>query len=262
MSDNCRPIGFFDSGVGGISVLKTAYKLMPEENYIYYGDNANAPYGEKSEDEIKSLSLAAGRFLFDRGVKAIVIACNTATSASVKLMREEFNIPVISMEPAVRPALSRLKGGKILVLATSATVTQQRYLSLLDRLGAKDKTINVGCSGLVEMVESSQTSEREIHAYLASHLPDQTDVKIDAVVIGCTHYSFVSNEIKSYIDKAYFTDCSVFDGKDGTAAQLRRILDENGLRCSDCRGGAIQFFTSGGDAQLIRFHELFDNYMP
>jgi glutamate racemase len=260
MSDNCKPVGFFDSGVGGISVLKTAYKLMPDENYIYYGDNANAPYGEKSEDEIKSLSLAAGRFLFDKGVKAIVIACNTATSAAVKRMRDEFNIPVISMEPAVKPALGALKGGKVLVLATSATVSQQRYLSLLDRLNAKDCTINVGCNGLVEMIESAHTSESEIHEYLSRRLSHIKDEKIDAVVIGCTHYSFISNEIKSYIDKAYSTDCSVFDGKEGTAAQLRRILDENGLRCAKPGQGTVEFYSSGD--QISKFRELFDNYTP
>lgn len=260
MSDNCRPVGFFDSGVGGISVLKTAFTLMPGENYIYYGDNANAPYGEKSEDDIKSLSLAAGRFLFDKGVKAIVIACNTATSAAVKLMREEFNIPVISMEPAVRPALSAAKDGKILVLATAATVTQQRYLSLIDRLGANDRTISVGCSGLVEMIEKGQTGEREVHEYLKKRLSGIKDVKIDAVVIGCTHYSFVSGHIKSYIDKTYSADCGVFDGKEGTAAQLRRILDENDMRCQS--GGGINFFSSGGDGCIRKFHEMFNGYKP
>ena len=261
MSDNCRPVGFFDSGVGGISVLKTAFKLMPDENYIYYGDNANAPYGEKSEDEIKSLSLAAGRFLFDKGVKTIVIACNTATSAAVKRMREEFNIPDISMEPAVRPALSAVKGGKILVLATSATVTQQRYLSLLDRLGAKDNTISVGCNGLVEMIESAHTSESEIHEYLSNRLSHIKDAKIDAVVIGCTHYSFISKEIKSYIDKTYSTDCSVFDGKEGTAAQLHRILDESGLRCTKSGQGSVRFYSSG-EGQISKFIKLFDSYTP
>ena len=126
MSGNCRPIGFFDSGVGGISVLKTAWRLMPYENYIYYGDNINAPYGEKTEEQIKALSLAAGGFLFAKGVKAIVMACNTATSAAVKIMREKYNIPVVSMEPAVKPALLASGEGKVLVLATPATVTQAR----------------------------------------------------------------------------------------------------------------------------------------
>jgi glutamate racemase len=260
MTDNCRPIGFFDSGVGGISVLKTAFTLMPDENYIYYGDNANAPYGEKSEDEIKSLSLAAGRFLFDKGVKAIVIACNTATSAAVKLMREEFNIPVISMEPAVRPALAEAGNGKILVLATAATVSQQRYLSLLERLGAGDRVISVGCSGLVEMIENGQTGREDIHEYLASRLSGLDNIKVDAAVIGCTHYSFVSGEIKSFIDKAYSTDCRVFDGKEGTVAQLRRILKENGLRSGSSSKGSIQFFSSGGDAQISRFREIFNGY--
>ena len=131
MPKDCRPIGFFDSGMGGISVLKTAYQKMPNENYIYYGDSANAPYGNKTEAQIKKLSLDAGKALFDMGVKAIVMACNTATSAAVILMREKYNIPVISMEPAVRPALAASAKGKVLVLATPATVSQSRYLGLL-----------------------------------------------------------------------------------------------------------------------------------
>lgn len=262
MTNNNKPIGFFDSGVGGISVLKTAFLLMPFENYIYYGDNANAPYGEKSENEIKELSLAAGRFLYNKGVKVIVIACNTATSAAVNKMREEFNIPVISMEPAVRPALGEVKDGKILVLATAATVSQERYLSLLERLNAGNKVISVGCSGLVEMIEGGETSQEKIDAYfdkLLSHIRQQ---KIKAAVIGCTHYSFVHKEIKSYIDRAFNADCLIFDGKDGTSRRLRSVLQEKSILRSDLDKGSVQFFTSGQDKLLKEYREIFDNYHP
>ncbi len=262
MSDNCRPIGFFDSGVGGISVLKTAFLLMPSENYIYYGDNANAPYGERSECEIKELSLAAGRFLFEKGVKAIVIACNTATSAAVNRMREDFNIPVISMEPAVRPALAQVKEGKILVLATAATVSQERYIKLLEKLGAEDKVISVGCSGLVEMIEEGNTGQRELDAYFDNKLFHIKNLKVNAAVIGCTHYSFIHKEIKSYIDRAFNTDCLIFDGKDGTSRHLRRILEENDMLCGGSGYGSVQFFTSGQEKHLLKFRELFDNYRP
>lgn len=262
MSDINRPIGFFDSGVGGISVLKTAFLLLPSENYIYYGDSANAPYGEKSEEEIKELSLAAGRFLFDKGVKAIVIACNTATSAAVNQMREEFNIPVISMEPAVRPALAEIKEGKILVLATAATVSQKRYLKLIERLNAEDKVVSIGCSGLVEMIEGGKTSQGELDAYFDNILVDIKNLMIDAAVIGCTHYSFIHKEIKNYIDRTLNTDCLIFDGKDGTSHQLRRVLEDNNMLRSDSEEGKVEFFTSGQEVQLIKFKKLFDNYRP
>ncbi len=261
MSSDCRPIGFFDSGVGGISVLKTAFLLMPSENYIYHGDNANSPYGEKSENEIKKLSLAAGRFLFDKGVKAIVIACNTATSAAVNQMREEFNIPVLSMEPAVRPALAENKDGKILVLATAATVSQERYLKLLKKLEAQDKVVSVGCSGLVELIENGNTSQKELDLYFDKILSRIKNIKVESAVIGCTHYSFISKEIKNYLDRAYNIDCLIFDGKEGTSHHLRRVLEENGMLC-DSRKGSVRFYTSGKGELLLKYKELFKNFIP
>ena len=255
-----RPIGFFDSGVGGLSVLKTAYHLMPDEHYIYYGDNLNAPYGEKSEEEIKALSLAAGAFLFSKDVKAIVVACNTATSAAIQMMRERFNLPVISMEPAVKPALTALSGGKVLVLATQATVTQARYLDLIERLGAHETVISVGCSGLVELIEDGHTDETSIHGYLEKKLAFVRGERIDAVVLGCTHYSFAEKPIKSYIDRAFTTDCPVFDGRHGTASHLKKVLEEKGLRSSDSTKSSIDFYTSKPDYPSERFQNIFNNF--
>jgi len=257
-----KPVGFFDSGVGGLSVLKTAWSLMPDENYIYYGDNLNAPYGERSEDEIKALSLAAGEFLFSKGVKAIVVACNTATSAAIQMMRDQFNLPVISMEPAVKPALAALSGGKALVLATPATVSQARYLHLLDRLNARDKVVSVGCGGLVELIEAGQTDEESIHAYLEKRLAFLRGERIDAVVLGCTHYAFAEAHIKSFIGRTFKTDGTVFDGRYGTAHQLQRVLEEQGLRRSGTSDGRVQFFASAPDYPPERFQEIFLHFNP
>ena len=261
MSDN-RPVGFFDSGLGGISVLKTAYCLMPFEDYIYYGDNANSPYGEKTEDEIKELSLNAGRFLYEKGVKAIVIACNTATSAAVKTMREEFRFPVISMEPAVKPALGGIKDGKALVLATPATVSQQRYLNLLDALNAFDRVISVGCGGLVELIEEGRANARTVSRYLSERLEPIKREKIGAVVLGCTHYSFIEKEITDFIKENFNPSCGVYNGREGTARQLKRVLEENGLLRGAGKKGKIEFFTSGDEKETERFRKLFYRYNP
>ena len=259
MSDLCKPIGFFDSGVGGISVLKTAYLKMPNENYIYYGDNLNAPYGERTEEEIKSLSLNAGRFLFEKGVKAIVMACNTATSAAVKTMRSEFNIPVISMEPAVKPALNELKDGKVVVLATPATVSQKRYLGLIKRLDAEDRVINIGCPGLADLIERGQTDKKTLDGYFSDRLSHLEIEKIDAVVIGCTHYSFIVNEISGYFQTALKTQCRIFDGRHGTVRQLQRILDEADMRCRTQEPGTIGFYSSGDESHVVMFKKLFES---
>ncbi len=257
---NCKPIGFFDSGVGGISVLKTAFRLMPNENYIYYGDNLNAPYGEKSEEQIRALSLNAAQFLYAKGVKTIVIACNTATSTSVYEMREKFNIPVISMEPAVKPALNETNDGRVLVLATPATVTQERYLSLLNKLNAGDRVVSVGCGGLVELIEQGRTDKDSIHGYLKRKLAFLSGEKIAAVVLGCTHYSFAEAEIKSYMDAAFETDCRVYDGRHGTVRHLKNVLLDSDLECAQNSEGSVSFFSSDLSIPTNHFQQLFNSY--
>jgi len=259
MTGNCTPIGFFDSGVGGISVLKAAAQALPNENFIYYGDSANAPYGEKSEDEIQRLSLRAGAFLFSKGVKAIVMACNTATSAAVKKLRELYNIPVISMEPAVKPALEQTEG-KVLVLATPATVSQPRYQSLLGRLGQAGRVINVGCAGLVELIERGQTDIDTVSAYLDEKLDFAKDEDVRAAVLGCTHYPFVRDGIKKHLDRVYQTDTRIFDGSDGTVRQLKRVLDEAGMMCESAAKGRITFYTSGNDHLIAGYRRLFESF--
>jgi len=256
---NSKPIGFFDSGVGGISVLKTAFMKMPYENYIYYGDNKNAPYGEKTEERIKELSLAAGEFLFKKNVKAIVMACNTATSAAVLMMRERFSIPVISMEPAVKPALETQ--GKIIVLATLATVSQARYIGLIERLSARDKVISVGCGGLPELIERGETGGTQVLGCIEKCLSGiNRDMRVGAAVLGCTHYSFIESLIKSRIDKTFNADCRIFDGRHGTVRRLRDVLEIEGLLSGeDKTAGGIEFYSSRGDDTSF-YKEMFNKF--
>lgn len=259
MCDKNLPVGFFDSGIGGISVLKEAFDIMPFENFIYYGDNRNAPYGEKTEDEIKELTLACGELLYRRGVKAIVIACNTATSATVLLMREKYNIPVISMEPAVKPAVAALNSGIVLVLATPATVGQQRYKRLLTTVGHEDRVVSIGCPGLVDLIETGDFDSPEIDRYIANRLVAFEGTEIDGIVLGCTHYSFIRENIARHANAHFKGLRRIFDGNGGTVRQLKKVLEENGILNDPEEKGSVRFYTSAEESLIPFFERLFDH---
>lgn len=255
MSSN-KPIGFFDSGIGGLTVLREACDILPNEDYIYYGDNKNAPYGDKKEEQIQELTLACGEFLFRKGVKAIVIACNTATSTAVFLMREKYKFPVISMEPAVKPAVQQLKNGKVLVLATPVTVSQQRYKQLLHTVGHEDRIISVGMSGLVELVEAGDFASPAIEECFSCLLQDYEGMETDAIVLGCTHYSFLRENISNYAKRHLKGNPVILDGNGGTVRQLKRVLLEKDLLNNEQEKGTVEFFSSmGHDIKL--YEKLF-----
>ena len=179
-----KSIGFFDSGVGGLSVLKEACALMPEENYIYYGDSANAPYGEKSREEIFELTMRGVGYLISSDIKALVIACNTATSAVIDQLRKEVDIPVIGMEPAIKPALAAVEG-KVLMMATPATIKLERYNNLLERFNARERVINLACNKLAGIIEHSVLSHNgELDDYLKELLAPYKNKGIEAIVLG------------------------------------------------------------------------------
>lgn len=217
------PIGFFDSGMGGVAVLKTATEILPFENFIYYGDNGFAPYGSKSSKEILERANYIVDFLLSKNVKAIVIACNTATGVAVKSLREKYDLPIISMEPAVKLGLENINDGKILVLATPATLEQDKYNSLIKKLDCQDEVISLPCDGLVELIEGG--AKQGVEEYLFKKLGEIKDQKIDCVVLGCTHYVFVKDEIMSVMDKLGKSIC-VVDGSYGTVNHLKSLLEE------------------------------------
>lgn len=245
-----RPVGIFDSGVGGISVLKVARELLPNENFIYYGDNGNAPYGTKPENEIKRLAFNCADFLVQKGVKALVVACNTATSAAIRDIREQLNLPVISMEPAIKPALAAAKGGKVIMMATPMTCSLERYLLLLDALNGQDKVLNVGCYGLVERIEEGDFTPGRFDDLLKQVLGPYDGERIDAIVLGCTHYPFIERDIAQYAKKHFTGRCRIFDGNGGTVRQLGKVLSQNGLE-SDSAGGNVELYTSGDPAKTL-----------
>ena len=161
------PIGFFDSGVGGLSVLKEAIKLMPNENYIYFGDSKNAPYGVKTVNEVKELTYKAVEFLLDKGAKAIVIACNTATSAAVAELRKSYpNIPLVGIEPAVKPAVQLKTGKSIIIMATPMTIKEKKFNNLISRFKADADIRPMPCAGLVEFIEAGKLHDDELKEYL------------------------------------------------------------------------------------------------
>lgn len=242
-----RPVGVFDSGFGGASTLRDLMRELPFERFIYFGDNANAPYGDRPEEEILALSEAAADLLLHKGVKALVVACNTATSASIKALRMKLDVPVVSVEPAIKPACMAEGRGKVLMLATVATTRLARYRALKNRMPDPERVIDVGCSGLVELIESGLTEGEKIEAALHDKLAPFEGMRIDGIVLGCTHYPFIAPAIRRYASAHFTGEHRLYDGNAGTARQLKRVIDSRRL---NARPGSVweervKFLTSG-----------------
>ena len=252
MENKLKAIGVMDSGVGGIYVLNKAYRMMPHENYIFYADLGNAPYGSRPQAEIERISMAAARHLVDQGVKALLVACNTATSAAVEKLRQQFPIPVVGVEPALKPAVEARRGGKIAVMATPATLRLPKFRQLMERCGLKEDLVALPCPGLSQMVERYGPGSPVIMEYLRE-LFRHTDLdQLDVVVVGCTHYSFLCDDLKHVLG-----DVPLFDGAQGAARQLMRVLKERDLLA--CQQGNTEFQCSGGpegQALMARFWQI------
>lgn len=242
-------IGIMDSGVGGISVLRKAVELLPNENFIYFGDNANAPYGPKPLEEICRLSACAIDRLLKQEVKALVLACNTVTSAYGETLRSRVSIPVIGMEPAVKPASLARSGGVVLALATKATLSLEKFSRLMEAHG--EGVIPVEGKGLVELVEAGKADGEEAHAALAALFAPYMDCQVDGVVLGCTHYPFLRRQIEHF-----FPNAQIFDGREGTVRQLHHRLEETGLLTTRTTPGEVRLETSGSEDTLALMERL------
>lgn len=247
MEEKFKPVGFFDSGVGGLTVLKEAVKLMPKENYIYFGDSANAPYGIKTVEEVKSLTFNAVNFLIDKEVKAIVIACNTATSAAIEELRSTLPMPVIGIEPALKPAMEYRGLGKIIIMATPMTLAEKKFSNLMKNYHKEGEILPLPCPGLVELIESGITEGELIENYLKDKLQPHIASGIGAVVLGCTHYPF----IKSSLYKVLGNDAVIIDGSSGTAAQLKRQLENYDILNNSTEDGYIKIYNSISEEGII-----------
>jgi len=225
MGDSC-PVGIFDSGIGGLSVLQEIHQLLPNENLIYVGDSAHAPYGDRSAKHVRERSQAIADFLLDQGVKAIVIACNTATAEAAVQLRETMDVPVIGLEPAIKPASQLSKSGIIGVLATQRTIDSERLLGLTERFAKNKKVLAQACPGLVERVESSELESAETMTLLKLYIQPLLDQGVDALILGCTHYPFLLPAIR----KITGDEIQILETGKPVALHLKNVLKHNNLR--------------------------------
>ena len=235
------PIGVFDSGLGGISVLREMAWLMPHENFIYLGDSLNAPYGTKTLEEVRKLTYASFENLLGQGVKAVAIACNTATSAAVRSLRQDYpDIPLIGIEPALKPAVLAKPNSRIAVMATPMTLRQQKFQALKEKYEDQAEILSLPCPGLMEFIERGMLEGEELEAYLKEHLAPSLEKPLDAIVLGCTHYPFV----RPVIEKVAGPDVAIYDGGEGCAREMRRRLREKDLENDQEAPGTVVFQNS------------------
>jgi glutamate racemase len=255
------PIGVFDSGVGGMSVLRHIRAQLPHENLIYLADTGYAPYGAKPEQVVAERSLAVAQFLIGQGAKAIVVACNTATVAAIKLLRAHYpGLPIVGVEPGLKPAAAASRNGKVAVLATEVTLAGEKFLLLRDQVSSASNAAFVlqGCPGLVDQIELGEFDSPATRVMLKGYLLPLLGQGVDTVVLGCTHYPFVRASIESILAGAGRQDVVLIDTGDAVARQLARLLGTAGLLRLE---GAIPaqleaFTTASGTALSVAFSSL------
>lgn len=249
-------IGFFDSGVGGISVLKESIKLLPKENYIYIGDSLNAPYGVKTPEEVRKLTFNMVDKLISMNVKAIVVACNTATSIAIDELRKIYKeIPIIGIEPALKPAIENYGNGIIVIMATPVTLSENKFSKLRERYNKASDIISMPCDGLVEIIEDGNIKGEVVEGYLRNRFKDVPKEKVSSVVLGCTHYPFIKEALVNVIND----DVAIIDGSLGTVKQLKRKLEQKCLLNTNNEQGTVKIFNSKDDENLIELsYKLLD----
>ena len=234
-------VGIFDSGMGGLSVLHRALQIMPDIDFIYYADKDHVPYGEKTEEQVKGFVEEIIDFMLRKQVDAIVIACNTATSAAAKHLREKYpDYPIIGLEPALKPAALSMEYPTVLAMATPLTLKEEKFNNLMAQFEDEAEFIKLPAPELVKFIESGDLDSKEEIAYLEEILSPYTDGKVDAVVLGCTHFPFARRTIQRILGE----DVLVFDGGLGAARQCRRVLEGKELLSRREEGGTVTFLNS------------------
>jgi glutamate racemase len=236
-----QPIGVFDSGVGGLSVLRGIRQELPHEDLLYVADSGHAPYGDKPMEVIEARSVAITEFLLEQGAKAVVVACNTATGAAARVLRTRYSVPIVAMEPAVKPAVARTRSGVVGVLATRRTLESHNFSLLMERVGAGAEVVLQPCPGLVERVEAGDLDGDYTSALLADYLQPLLERGADTLVLGCTHYP----HLIPLIGRLAGPDVVVLDSGAAVARQVRRRLESIDLLAPAGRPGTERFWTSG-----------------
>jgi glutamate racemase len=246
-SNSTSPIGIFDSGVGGISVLRAIREQMPEENVLYFGDQGHIPYGPRPMEQIRNFSEAITTFLLEHDAKIVVVACNTASAAALKYLRKRFpDVPFVGMEPAVKPAAEQTQTGKVGILATPATFQGALYASVVERFANGVELLQNTCNGLVQQIEQGNLNGGETRKILEEALSPMMERNIDTVVLGCTHYPFVIPLIQRIVGE----NVRVIDPAPSVAKQVRRLLEAGMGKSLSSMRGKVTFYTSGDPASL------------
>lgn len=246
-SEQEAPIGIFDSGVGGLSVLHAILDLIPGEWFVYLGDQAHVPYGARPADQIKIFAEAITQFLLHQGAKMIVVACNTASAAALKYLRAQFpGIQFVGMEPAVKPAAETTQTGKVGVLATPATFQGELYASVVERFGKGVELLQNTCPGLVDQIERGELDSPATQSILKHALSPMLEKGIDTVVLGCTHYPFVIPQIQAIAGD----QVRVIDPAPAIARQTARVLEKSGILNTSGLHHETKFFTSGDPSTM------------
>ncbi|MGE5154279.1 MAG: glutamate racemase [Bdellovibrio bacteriovorus] len=236
-----QPIGVFDSGVGGLTVLREIRRELPHEDLLYVADSGHAPYGDKPMDAIEARAVMITEFLLEQGAKAVVVACNTATGAAARLLRTRYPVPIIAMEPAVKPAVAQTRSGVVGVLATRRTLESHNFSVLMERIGSGTEVLLQPCPGLVERVEEGDLDGDYTRSLLAEYLQPLLERGADTLVLGCTHYP----HLIPLIGRLTGTEVTVLDSGAAVARQVRRRLESLGLLAAAGRPGTERFWTSG-----------------
>jgi glutamate racemase len=244
-SGNEHPIGFFDSGVGGLTILRAARRTLPYEHFIYVADAAHVPYGQKALSEIRARALAIGAFLIQQRAKALVVACNTATAAAIDVLRTGVKIPVIGVEPAVKPAVAATRTGVVGVLATPATLASGRFRSLVERFAGGIRIVEQPCAGLAEHIERGDLDGQHTERLLRGFVEPLLIEGVDVIVLGCTHYPLVAHTVERIAGPAV----TVIENGTAVARELARQLALHG--CARTAGTGSEVFWSSGPTQHI-----------